>query len=343
MKKFLLICAGSLVFPWLLSAQTAASPPDASDAKKIPTLRSNFVFNLLPKAFQKRPNLDFNVITEMTPAGRKLPPPAPNQPVYYVQQVGKFIQTGSAPAAKEATPPLADLEHAMQRSLATAGYIPAELPAHPPSLLIIFNYGSHSIDPPLPVEALDSDLPPPVSAEELLPLITHDLRLQQDLFERAALIGGGAFATALRNALASEIENMNLNYSLQSYASPVSPDRSSPFQRFINGKNSALISHLVEDAFHSCYFVTASAYDYAAAARSQKILLWRTKMTVDAQGVNMKETLSPLIASAGPLFGRDMTEATVITKKISREGTVTIGTAVEVEDRPTGKEKSGGK
>jgi hypothetical protein len=33
-----------------------------------------WVFSLLPKSMQKDPRLDYTVITEMTPAGRKLPP-----------------------------------------------------------------------------------------------------------------------------------------------------------------------------------------------------------------------------------------------------------------------------
>ena len=329
-----------LFLPALTWAETAPalSLTDEIGGKKIPAFKSsNFVFSLLPKAFQKKPLLDFNVMTEMTPAGRKLTPPTPDHPVYYVQQAGKYIQTGSAPAGNEHAPPLADLEQAMKRSLATGGYLLGEPPAQQPALLIIFNYGSHNIDPPVPPEPTDPDAPPPqapVTAEEMLPFIAQDIRLQRDLFERAALIGGGAFAIALRNALADEVENMNTNYSMQQDVTPVSPNRASPFQRFLSGKNSDLISHLVEDAFHSCYFVVATAYDYAAVARGEKRLLWRTKMTVDAQGVNMKESLGPLIASAGPLFGREMTEATVVSRKISREGTVTIGTAVEVPDPP---------
>ena len=47
----------------------------------------------------------------------------------------------------------------------------------------------------------------------------------------------------------------------------------------------------------------------------------------------MTETLAPLIASAGPYFGRDMAEASIVEKRISREGKVEIGTATVVEDK----------
>lgn len=57
-------------------------------------------------------------------------------------------------------------------------------------------------------------------------------------------------------------------------------------------------------------------------------------MTIDAQGVNMTETLTPLIASAGPYFGRPMAEMTVVSKRISRGGYVKIGTPTVVHDEP---------
>jgi len=66
--------------------------------------------------------------------------------------------------------------------------------------------------------------------------------------------------------------------------------------------------------------------------RHQRLLLWRTKMTVDASGVNMTETLPPLIASAAPFLGRDMSETMVVTKTIPREGHVEIGTPTVVDD-----------
>ncbi len=318
----------------LASAQgrSSAITPVASAVPE--THHSNFVFSLLPKSFQKKPRLEFNVITEMTPEGRKVAPPSPGQPIYYVAQAGKFIRTGSALTDNEHAPPRADLEQAMQRALAANGFVVGELPAHRPGLVVVFNYGSHSMDPPLPPELADEVVTPPQTAEELLPIIAHDVNLQADLIERAALIGGNAFALRLKRALIEEVANMTTNYDMQPNGQlPVSPNPASPFQLFLSGKDSDLVGHLVEDAFHSCYFVVASAYDYDAMSHGQKRLLWRTKMTVDASGVNMTETLAPLIASAGPYFGRDMAEASIVEKRISREGKVEIGTATVVEDK----------
>jgi len=91
--------------------------------------------------------------------------------------------------------------------------------------------------------------------------------------------------------------------------------------------------YLTYQAANDCYFVIASAYDYAALARGEKMLLWRTKMTVNAQGVSMTETLLPLIATAAPFFGRETAEPEIISKRISRKGHVEIGTPTVVDEK----------
>jgi len=58
-------------------------------------------------------------------------------------------------------------------------------------------------------------------------------------------------------------------------------------------------------------------------------------MTVNALGVNMLETVPSLISSAGPYFGREMADPVVLTKRISREGKVEVGTPTVVPDDAT--------
>lgn len=314
----------------------ARAGADVSGEVKPASVSPHFEFSLLPKSFQRRPSLDFNIITEMTPEGRKLTPASPENPVYYLEEPGKFLQMGSAPPANEHAPSVADLEAAMQKALAGGGYLPAALPKHPPALLVVFNFGSNSIDPPIPFEVVGTDHMPPVTADELLPIIVQDANLARDVLDRAALTGGVVFSEGLKKALVAEAENMRFNYESPPAHLPVNPEIGSPYKSFLMSGNSALVTQLVEDAFHSCYFVVASAYDYAAMTRHQRRLLWRTKMTVDASGVNMTETLAPLIASAAPYLGRDMSETTVVTKKISREGHVEIGTPTVVDDNAAG-------
>src|SRR5439155_15390002 len=96
---------------------------------------------------------------------------------------------------------------------------------------------------------------------------------------------------------------------------------------------------LLDQTANDVYYVVASAYDYASAATNRRTLLWRTRMTVAAQGVSQEQTLPTLVLSAGPFFGKDMLEAETINKRTMREGTVEVGTPVvvpttEVDVRP---------
>ncbi|MEO5959096.1 MAG: hypothetical protein ABIZ49_03085, partial [Opitutaceae bacterium] len=63
------------------------------------------------------------------------------------------------------------------------------------------------------------------------------------------------------------------------------------------------------------------------------ILLWRTRMTVAAQGVSQEQTLPTLVLSAAPYFGREMSSAEILSKRTIREGNVEIGTPTVVEPR----------
>ena len=87
---------------------------------------------------------------------------------------------------------------------------------------------------------------------------------------------------------------------------------------------------LVDQAVSDVYYVVASAYDYAALAKQERRLLWRTRMTVAASGVSEEQTLPTLIATAAPFFGREMTEPSIFAKRAVRDGHVELGTPTVV-------------
>ena len=63
---------------------------------------------------------------------------------------------------------------------------------------------------------------------------------------------------------------------------------------------------VIQSGHGYCYFVTVSAFDFAAYSRQhQKVLLWTAKMSVPAEGSSMAQVMPTLIASAAPLFGRE--------------------------------------
>jgi len=98
------------------------------------------------------------------------------------------------------------------------------------------------------------------------------------------------------------------------------------------------VRHLVEQANDDVYFVVASAYDYDRATRGERVLMWRTRMTVNTLGVSMRQTLPPLIATASPFLGRETAAAVPISKRAVSEGEVELGELQVigvVEDEPS--------
>ncbi len=74
------------------------------------------------------------------------------------------------------------------------------------------------------------------------------------------------------------------------------------------------------------YFVVVSAYDFAAARQHKKVLLWQARMSTPSAGVSIDEVLPSLIASGGPMFGRETIRPKWIDMPVAREGHVEVGT-----------------
>lgn len=310
----------------LLLARTAIAG-EASPAPAVPPAppiakqeESQWVFSLLPKSLQKNPHLELTVITEMTELGKKLPPVSPANPAYFEifspgpQHRGHAEGAGKTVAQEE-------IERLLTRALATNGYLPAKRPAHPPSLLVIYTWGAHSL-------LTEGDAENPALSGE---------QVARNLLDRAALVGGDKFARELLD-LFQQADAMSVAANapvppggeavftpeMMAFANPVAMfKRRSP-------KNEFLVDQVASDV----YYVTASAYDYRAIAENQKKLYWRTRMTVAAGGVSQQQSLPALVLSAAPFFGKEMAEPETLTRRALREGTVEVGTPTVVDDKP---------
>jgi len=159
----------------------AAGPSDSDGTPSRLPGTGEFVFSILPKAFQKNPQLEMTVNTEFTPYGRLMRPVTPAQPAYFVAQAGGFKQLGDV-VGGEHSPPPAELERAITRALAANGFLPAALPGHAPSLAVFFTWGSHN------------KLPPDMAAK------FPELAAKQTL-ERALLVGGRDFMDGINRRL----------------------------------------------------------------------------------------------------------------------------------------------
>lgn len=286
-------------------AALTGTPPRADTESS----EGQWVFSLLPRSLQKNPLVDLTVMTEMTDEGRKLPPPTPDRPVYYTVAPMGYHAEGHAP--DDRNPPAAkELIADLQRALAVNGYRPAA-PGLPPSLLIVFHWGLHSN-----LDAGDDQFGG-------FPDVAH-----RNLLSRAALVGGSKFAAELRQALEKQDLEDLVKTTLPAMFQSMLPDFG-PLRLFV--ERDAKTRQLYESARTDCYYAIASAYDYAEASSGRRKLLWRSKLTVDASGVAMRDTLPGLILSAGKYLGVDMPEAATITQHMERKTTVTLG-PLEVDE-----------
>lgn len=125
-------------------------------------------FSLLPKAFQRNPNLEMTVLCELTEFGRTVAPPTPESPVYYAGHNGGFLARGDIVRSR---PPAANyLGDVLRHALKQNGYLPATT-KHAPTLLLVFHWGAH--------HAMDPEM-----------ARMFRMRALQDFQERAKLVGG---------------------------------------------------------------------------------------------------------------------------------------------------------
>ncbi len=289
----------------LLPAVLAGAPP----LQNTESSEGQWVFSLVPRAFQKNPFVDQTVVTELTEDGKKVPPPSPEHPVYYLIDATGYHAEGQGP--EDDNPPTpAELTASLQRALAVNGYRPATR-EHPPTLLIVYYWGLHT------------NLNTGTDGDPGIPDVGH-----KNLLSRAALVGGSKFAEELRQALQKQDREDEVRATLP-------PEFKAMFGSFgplrLFTERDAKTRQLYEEARADCYYAIASAYDYAEAVQGRRKLLWRSKLTADAQGVAMRDTLPNLILNAGKYLGVDMPEAATITKRMQRNSKVTLG-PLEVEE-----------
>lgn len=72
------------------------------------------------------------------------------------------------------------------------------------------------------------------------------------------------------------------------------------------------------------YFVIVLAFDFEAARKHEKKLLWMAKMSTESLGRTLTETFPALIASGGPAFGQDTKPGWVDSSQPLKQGKVIV-------------------
>lgn len=297
-------------------AQTPASPPPLKPQNDLEKPR--FVFSLAPRSMAKNPSLEMTVITELTEAGKTKPVPTAAKPTYYISTAGGFKQMGWESPAREKAPTGEEMEALMRRALAKNGFVPSD-DRNPPTLAIIFHWGSFSRTGSGDADSVPVD-----------PAIRY-----RELIERATLVGGSKFAAELDSSMQERFAILQVQPRerddptgaiTQEIPLPKTPSLAfsafDPVERLL--ARDKITRFLAEQSDTSLYYVIASAFDVAEIAKGHRVLLWRTKMTVDAGGVSMTQTLPTLVASAAPYFGREMEGPAALVQQM-REGRIEYG------------------
>jgi len=281
--------------------------------------RAGFDFDkLLPMAWQRRPKVRFNVYTEMTPEGRKRRAPTPEQPVRYFANPARFAETGWLVERAGSHPAASEVEEAMRNAFQANGYTAVSSLDQKPDVMVFITYGSHATDPTY-LATPEELAAGPDGADELVKFIFRDPQLYRDIIDRAQFVAGDQFARDLAKAI-NDFRHPPIGL----------PDLFTPLR--VRGGDFDRMAYFTDVAFHSCYYAMASAYDFSAAQKGQKILLWRTKMTVVNYGLDVNEAIRPLIGAGGAYLGRETPEAVVVESHIDRKGRVIIGNPTVIEE-----------
>lgn len=78
-------------------------------------------------------------------------------------------------------------------------------------------------------------------------------------------------------------------------------------------------------------YVSLNAFDAARWVKKEKVLLWRTNLSIDWRK-DLATELPAMLAQAGPLFGTDVAVPAFVDERSRQKAEVTIGEAKVVPD-----------
>lgn len=219
--------------------------------------------------------------------------PAPGKPVYYLLHLTP-LALGEA-VAGEKVPKLPIVERAVVAELAKQGFVRAEVGGPMPSIFILATWG-----------AANFKQPP-----------DDDLEFFQQ-FVPARQEGDPNAAARIREMLSAR-------------------DKDRGKIAAITGLNKVAVTEtgdgrkVLEAANEDRMFLTLSALDAQRFAKKERVLLWRTSMSIDWR-LGFEATLPAMLASAGPYFGTDVATPAFVDDRMRRDFEVHVGEARVVPD-----------
>lgn len=341
--------------PILIDAPKQAVPQKTAKITNPPSARGEVVLSFLPRSFQTNPRTDISVICEMTEEGRKRPVVTPQSPASYLSHDAGFTEAGAPDSVK--MPDQEALRTNLKRALAHNGFHPAT-EGKAPDYALAIHWGTHTVDP-------ETDTMASVLSRAMLVggrTFAKELAevLQQEYANReqsmVATENGGvlrvmrndaqdSFAAAVqRSALDSEqlqsaggsalsisrTAGNSLGREMDTMLSPLAQfRRKNPRNEF-----------LVEQSLGNIYFAVITAVDPVALANGKKVVLWRARMSIDANGISLTDALPALLNNGAAFMGRDMDEAATMVPNVMRNKAETkIGDIQVLSDEEVEKQR----
>jgi len=249
------------------------------------------VFPFTPEDLKKYSQIvDYIIGTEMTDAGRKLPTPAFDKPVYYIMQSVERRDIGDArcdtKGAKDT--PVAFLKKQLTYALASNGYRPADAD-HPPTQALTCVYGV--------LNKIDSvrDAGGDSASSDGGGRSDADTSRLQNLRFRAEIVGGKKFAGEFAAAFARQLQ----------CSGTTGCEPSDSLRRFVTRDNAtgALVYEIVND--NDCYYCIVTSHDMDALKGNGGKLLWTTRASTTARSFLIEQVLPIMVNNAAYYFGRE--------------------------------------
>ncbi|HEY1110761.1 MAG TPA: hypothetical protein VGE76_19065, partial [Opitutaceae bacterium] len=86
-------------------------------------------------------------------------------------------------------------------------------------------------------------------------------------------------------------------------------------------------------------YVMVGALDAQALAKKQKKLVWRTRMSIESRRTSLPESLTVMLNSAAPYFGKSTDLPIFVDDNLRKKADVQVGIPVVVPPKP-GDEQS---
>ena len=235
------------------------------------------------------------VVVDMTDAGRKIAPPTPGHPAFYVPVVVGYRSEGGQLAGEKAPPAPERVMRQLGMTLAEQGYRVVGARTGEPTVLLLFAWGSWN--PQIDKVPMEEDPDPSQNPETPAPLPT----------------GSGGVERALPSRNATDMLKLVAGNTINRL--PVMPSYMTDFDR----------DAIRSDATENRYFVAIVAFDWASIKQHKRVMLWSAKMSIRATGSWFDEVFPALIKSGGPFFGRETLQRQLVSAPLLREGRVELG------------------